>query len=123
MVVTGSQTFDVKEAETSNSMLMISSLSYGPDIPNEDDKSIIKRQVNVQRCLVFEVVFIKVVEYFTYFYLWMQGLDNFKTGSKETGGNRNVVPSQNAMNLMDCKEIKRNSVMRSQDNKTNHKQY
>ncbi|KAK3740873.1 hypothetical protein RRG08_011335 [Elysia crispata] len=46
VVVTGSQTFDVKEAETSNSMLMISSLSYGPDIPNEDDKSIIKRQVS-----------------------------------------------------------------------------
>ena len=26
--------------------------------------------------------------------------------TKETGGNRNMVPEENAMNLMDCKEIK-----------------
>ena len=43
----------------------------------------------------------------------MQGLDNFKTGTKETGGNRNVVSSENAKNLLDCKEIKRNSDTRS----------
>ena len=30
-------------------------------------------------------------------------LDNFKTGVKETGDNRNVVPTENATYLMDCK--------------------
>ena len=42
-----------------------------------------------------------------HFDVWMRGLDNFKTGTKETVGNRNVVLSENAKNLMDCKEIKR----------------
>ncbi|RUS77100.1 hypothetical protein EGW08_015137 [Elysia chlorotica] len=46
VVVTETQTFDVKEAETSNSMLMIASLSYGPDIPSEGDQTIINRQVS-----------------------------------------------------------------------------
>ena len=40
--------------------------------------------------------------------VWMRGLDNFKTGV-----DRNVVPSENAKNLMDCSEIKRNSVTRN----------
>ena len=34
----------------------------------------------------------------------MRGLDSFKTGRKETGANRNVVPLENAKNLIDCKE-------------------
>ncbi|GFS17165.1 sister chromatid cohesion protein DCC1 [Elysia marginata] len=46
VVVTETQTFDVKEAETSNSMLMISSLSFGPDIPSEGDQGIVKREVS-----------------------------------------------------------------------------
>ena len=37
-------------------------------------------------------------------------MDNFKTVTTETGGNRNVVPTQNATNLAECKEIKQNSV-------------
>ena len=40
----------------------------------------------------------------------LQGLDNFKTVAKETKGNRCVVPMKNATNLLDCKEIKQNSV-------------
>ena len=47
----------------------------------------------------------------------MQGWDNFKTGTKETGGNRNVVPLENSTNLVDCKEIKQNRITRSQHNK------
>ena len=53
------------------------------------------------------------VLYSTHFDVWMLGLDHFKMDTKETGGNRNVVPSENATNLMDCKEIKRNSVRRT----------
>ena len=34
----------------------------------------------------------------------MRGLDNFKKGIKENGGYRNVVPSENATNLIDCQE-------------------
>ena len=30
----------------------------------------------------------------------------FKTVTKETGDNRNVLPTENATNLMDCKEMK-----------------
>ena len=33
-------------------------------------------------------------------------LNNFNTTTKGTGGNRNMVPEENAMNLMECKEIK-----------------
>ena len=40
----------------------------------------------------------------------MRGLDHFKTVTIETGGNRNVVPTQNATNLIEWKEIKQNSV-------------
>ena len=54
--------------------------------------------------------------------LQMQGLDYFKTATKETGGNRNVVvPTKNATNLMDCKEIKRNSISTSSHSKVTHK--
>ena len=34
---------------------------------------------------------------------------------KETESNRNVVLTENAMNLMDCKEIKRNEKLPQQD--------
>ena len=44
--------------------------------------------------------------------VWMQGLDNSKTIAKEIGGYNIVVPMENATNLMDCKEIKQNSVTR-----------
>ena len=37
--------------------------------------------------------------------VWMQGLDNFKTVTKETGGNRNLVPTENVRNLMDCEKM------------------
>ena len=49
----------------------------------------------------------------------MQGLDNFKTATKETGGSRNVVPRKNAaaLALKDYKEIKQNSFTRSWHNK------
>ena len=45
-------------------------------------------------------------------------------GTKETGVNRNVVPSEiweDATYLMDCKEIKRNNVTRSRHNTITHK--
>ena len=32
--------------------------------------------------------------------------------TKEIGCNRNVVPTENATNIMDCKEIKQNSIIR-----------
>ena len=35
----------------------------------------------------------------------MHGLDNVKIATKETGGNRNVVPAENATNIIDLKEI------------------
>ena len=34
----------------------------------------------------------------------MQGPDNFKTATKETGGNRNVVLMENVTNLIDYKK-------------------
>ena len=39
---------------------------------------------------------------------------------KKTGVNRNEVPTENATNLMNCKEIKQNSVMESLLNKITH---
>ena len=48
----------------------------------------------------------------------MRGLDNFKTVKKL--GDRNVVPTENAKNLMDYKETKQNSVTRKQ-HKITHK--
>ena len=45
----------------------------------------------------------------------MPSLDNFKTVTEETGGNRNMVPTKNATNLMDCKEIKIKSVLQEAD--------
>ena len=40
-------------------------------------------------------------------------MDNFKTETKETEDNRNVFLMENAMNLMNRKRIKQNSVLRS----------
>ena len=40
-------------------------------------------------------------------------LGKLQNAAKETGGNRNVVPKENAMNLTECKEIKRKRAMRS----------
>ena len=37
-------------------------------------------------------------------HIWMQGPDNFKTATKETGGNRNVVLMENVTNLIDYKK-------------------
>ena len=47
----------------------------------------------------------------------MRGLDNFETGKKTTGGNRNVVPTENATNFMDHKKKKKSSeiVLREAD--------
>ena len=45
-----------------------------------------------------------------------------KTSTKEIGDNRNVVPPENAINLMDCKKIKRNSITRNRYNKITHEQ-
>ena len=39
--------------------------------------------------------------------------DNCKAATKETGGNRNGVSTENVANLIDCKEIKQKSVTRS----------
>ena len=44
----------------------------------------------------------------------MRDLYIFKTFTKETRDNRDVVPKENAKNLMDCKEIKR-TVLREAD--------
>ena len=37
---------------------------------------------------------------------WTAKKSNETVLQKETGGNRNVVPVENAANLMDCKEVK-----------------
>ena len=53
---------------------------------------------------------IRAVEcYVEPFFFIDEGLGNFKTATRETGGNRNVVSEENAVNatsLMECKEIK-----------------
>ena len=41
----------------------------------------------------------------------MQGLVNFKRGTKESGDNRNVVAMENATNFIGFKEIKQNNVV------------
>ena len=52
--------------------------------------------------------------YLTHSDVWVLNLDSFKAASKETGGNRNVIPMQRAMNRIDCKEFKRKSVATQQ---------
>ena len=47
--------------------------------------------------------------------VWLPGLGNFKTSTKETRHKRNLIPLESATNLMDCKEIKQNNVSRQQD--------
>ena len=42
--------------------------------------------------------------------VFMKGPGSFKTITKETRGDRNVAPTENAVNLMDCNK---NSVWRS----------
>ena len=43
------------------------------------------------------------VQYLTDPDVWKRVLHNFKTATKKSGRNRNVVPSEKATNLMDCK--------------------
>ena len=47
------------------------------------------------------------IMHYVYDNVCMRGLHNFKTTTKETGGNRNMDPTENAANLIDCKEMKR----------------
>ena len=44
----------------------------------------------------------------------------FQTAKKQTVGNRDWVPTENVTNVMDCKDIKGNSDMRSRHNKITH---
>lgn len=55
VLVTDTLTFDLKEAETSNSLLLLPDLSMGPDLPESAENQIINRQVR-QRSVCLNVM-------------------------------------------------------------------
>ncbi|XP_025111078.1 sister chromatid cohesion protein DCC1-like isoform X1 [Pomacea canaliculata] len=59
VLCTKNKTFDLKEAELSNSMLLLENLSYGPDLPDEGPQEIHHLQVSAVLHKYFELRIIK----------------------------------------------------------------
>lgn len=53
VLCTGSKTYDIKEAEISNSMLLVPGLVLGTDLQNEGEQDVKYKQV--QKCFILTV--------------------------------------------------------------------